>query len=408
MVTRVLATALLLSSVSAEAALSPDGVSVRVRLAEAAPVAEIRGAEVKLQRAPASAREWKLRCEAGQVRAVSEGGRSVALREPVTVQSGNGFLFFQGKPYRGEIQVWSSGSRCEVVNVVDLERYLDGLVNAEFSSKWSEAAIDAQVIAARSYALYQIRYGHGDVSRAHFDVDATVRDQVYDGPMREDSRASRAVRETRGEVLLVSGTPMKAFYHSTCGGMTEVPEHVWGAPFPGFHHGVSCPFCGSSPRFSWSLDVSPGELAAAFLRGAGADGAQPGWPADWASWLRDGKLAGVRAEHWDSERRVSRVTTSWVRAGRRAELTLSGARLREWLGPARFRSAAFDVSLQVRSAGAGAGDRTRGGGWHFAGRGNGHGVGMCQWGAKVMGERGYTTASILKFYYPEATVRKLY
>ena len=142
----------------------------------------------------------------------------------------------KGKPYREELRVYTAGSLCEVVNVVDLEKYLEGLVNAEFNSRWSEEAIGAQVVAARTYAVFQMRQAQAqaeDNSDAqHYDVDATTHDQVYDGSMKEDPRATRIVEKTRGLLLTVKTArgvePLKAYYHSTCGGMTDCRIRVWG------------------------------------------------------------------------------------------------------------------------------------------------------------------------------------
>jgi stage II sporulation protein D len=389
-------------------------VRIRVRLAEAIPKVIVRGYDLRIHEtearalasAPDRASEWELRCQDGRIRAVplrgGEGREPLVLQEPVMIHSPTGMLHFRGQPYRQELHVYSQGSLCEVVNEVDIEKYLHGLVNAEFSSKWSDEATAAQVVAARTYAYFQIRKARGDSSQ-HYDVDSTVRDQVYDGSSKEDARASRAVEKTRGVVLTVGAgakaEPVKAFYHSTCGGMTELPEHVWGAHFAGFKRAVRCPFCGSSPRFQWNLDLHPREVSEAFLRGARGETPPEGWPRDWVRFVRQQRLLDIRAGAPDETGRVSEVVTLWADGDQVRDLKISGARFRDWMGPAKFRSTAFDVTPH-RSA---LGPR-----WRFEGRGNGHGVGMCQWGAKVMGERGYAMAAILRHYYPDATLRKLW
>ena len=170
-----------------------QNTKIRVRLTEGASVALIRGTDLRFYRStgPAlisadSQSQWEIRCQSGRVRAVRTGTRaghvgiqSIDLREPVTIKSLAGFISFGGKPYREAFQIHSQGSLCEVVNVVDLEKYLEGLVNTEFSSKWNDEAIGAQVVAARTYALYQMRQAKLDDS--HYDVDASTSDQVYDG-----------------------------------------------------------------------------------------------------------------------------------------------------------------------------------------------------------------------------------
>src|SRR6185312_11126927 len=91
-----------------------------------------------------------------------------------------------------------------------------------------------------------------------FDVDASVKDQVYQGSLKEDFHSSQAVKKTRGMILTVGSDnaplPLQAFYHSTCGGQTELPEHVWSRPlYPGFHRQITCPFCRESPAYSWKI-----------------------------------------------------------------------------------------------------------------------------------------------------------
>ena len=405
-----LATLFLIFGVGAQAALLPVPKArelvfpsrIRVRLAEALPKVQIRGmdlriyeskknAELKLAAAPDRLSQWVLRCQDGRVRAEPQGGgETLVLQEPVSIRSPAGFLRFHDRPYREELEIHSVGSFCEVVNHVELERYLDGLVNSEFSSKWSEEAIGAQVVAARTYALYQMMVVRGDTDR-HYDVDATVKDQVYDGSVKEDFRASRAVEKTRGLVLTVGSdshpAPLKAFYHSTCGGVTELPEHVWGASFAGFRHAVRCPYCSSSPAINWQIDLQASDVVDAFQRAlVESDEPRPSftrpWPRGWKQALTQKRLVDLRAGRWDEEERVSEVITTWVYASPETgrmnsmELRVSGARYRDWMGPARFRSAAFQVIAHGHA-------------WRFVGRGNGHGVGMCQWGAKTMGERGF-------------------
>src|SRR5579885_2227232 len=253
-----IALALLLSPLAARASLpkvtAPQpadlSVKIRVRVAPGLPVVHLRGFDLRifdqaragsgephLASAPDRQSEWDFKCGHGKVSAVRVGaaGASVddegqlELEAPVAVQTPAGFLSLHGRPYRGEIVIYPIAGKCEVINEVDLEKYLDGLVNAEFSAKWSEQGIAAQVIAARTYAYYQMQEMREKGKR--FDVDSTDKDQVYDGSIREDFRASRAVEKTRGVILAVNEggayIPLKAFYHSTCGGVTELPEKVW-------------------------------------------------------------------------------------------------------------------------------------------------------------------------------------
>jgi stage II sporulation protein D len=409
---------------SANAALIPPQQStgamrIRVRLAESASKVSVRGLDLKifqgpgriLASSPTDSSEWDFRCQDGRIRAIrTRGGASLTLKGPVSVSSPAGVIHYHGRPYRDELRIRSVGSFCEVVNELDIESYLGGLVNAEFSSQWSAEAVQAQVIAARTYAYYQIRQSKERAQRTGsdngYDVDATVKDQVYDGYVSEDFKGSRAVEKTRGMVLLAkngSGAlePIKAFYSSSCGGQTQLPQDVWGTSYPGFNHRVVCPYCGrSSPnsKIAWSLNLSGAEITKLFEQGARNDGMQPGWPAQWRSILRQGQLMDLRVGAV-SLARVSSVRTIWFWSGKMIELPISGPRFRDWVGPGRLKSTSFQLQLERRDGMPV---------YHLSGRGNGHGVGMCQLGAKLMGEHGYKTALILKHYYPDALLRKLW
>ncbi len=320
--------------------------------------------------------------------------RRLGFTSPVALETPAGFLSFQGKPYRERLRVYAGKRGCEVVNEVDLEEYLDGLVNSEFSAKWSEEAVAAQVVAARTYAYSRMLQSRKKASQ-HFDVESTVKDQVYGGSAAEDFRAARIIEKTRGLVLTVpGGAPLKAFYHSTCGGQTELPEHVWGAAEPGFKHKVICPYCKHSPAFNWKLKLGSKEILDAIRNGIDQDGVPVDWPAAAREAMNSGKLIDFAMKRDDSER-VLELGLVWLVGSKRVVMPISGVSFRNWLGAGRFRSTAFNVSPVP-------------GGWAFSGRGNGHGVGMCQWGAKVMAEQGKTYAAILKLYYPDARLTKLW
>lgn len=390
-----------------------ESVRIRVRLTEGVPVVSVRGMDLKAHPSQGASQllasgQWEFQCQNHRIRAVQQGvsGSAFDFLSPLSITTPAGFLHWKGLPFREELRIFSRGALCEVLNVLDLEKYLDGLVNSEFSSHWNEEAIQAQIVAARTYAYHQLQ----ESKKHHYDVDSTVRDQVYGGSIREDSRSSRLVAKTRGLVLMVQGRksiqPLKAFYHSTCAGKTELPERVWGARFPGFRQPVICSFCAQSPAIRWELELPTSVIQEKFrqraLSHSGAVKLKSG-PKNWKNWVLQGDLTEIRVEEPVSEslelQRVSKLLTEWRIGGQAVQLLVSGARFRDWMGSSKFRSAAFEVSPP--NAG-------RQGSWYFRGRGYGHGVGMCQYGAKVMGEKGFRMANILKYYYPDAILHKLW
>jgi stage II sporulation protein D len=414
-------------------ALASPAPKIRVRVVDGVTAFNVRGFDLRLQsadrydlriqqssasRSAVETRadrvsEWKLRCpKSGMVEAIQLGKakqplRTVHFHGPVTLESPSGFVTAEGRSYREKILVHAipgkSGWRCDAVNHVDIESYLDGLVNAEFSASWSPAAIDAQVIAARTYAFFQMKTMAAKKGGSHFDLDSTTKDQVYDGSKREDYRSRRSANRTRGMVLKAKRSdvwPIKAYYHSTCGGKTELPEVVWGGSSRGFKRRVHCHHCKSSPSYVWDVPIAMNEIALGIWKGARSLGAADReitrhWPVSWERDLRSSRLLELKVATLNESGRAEKVTSRWRNAeGREFVLSVPGPLFRSWIGPSRLKSTVF----QALAAG---GDR-----WVLRGRGFGHGVGLCQWGAKTMGELGRSSREILKTYYPDAVIAK--
>ncbi|WP_354699520.1 hypothetical protein DSM112329_05237 [Paraconexibacter sp. AEG42_29] len=181
----------------------------------------------------------------GSVR-VSAGGAPVKLLG----RSGDGLTDGQ---YRGALDVAPAGGlQLGVVNAVPLEDYVRGVVGAESPSGWPAAALRAQAVAARTYA---IATGSGGT------LHADTRSQVYRGIAAETASTDAAVAGTRGEVVTYKGTPIVAYFFSTSGGRTESVQHGFpGADPKPYLVSVKDPYDGSSPKHTWRMRMT---LAAA-------------------------------------------------------------------------------------------------------------------------------------------------
>ena len=360
----------------------------------------------------AQSNEWTFRCLGKKLLARQTGvKKEIVVRAPLSVETPAGFFQFNGHPYREMLHIYADRNGCEVINVVDLEKYLDGLVNAEFNSRWKEDAIEAQVIAARTYAYYTVKEARKNASR-RFDLDSTIKDQVYDGSIREDYRASQSVARTRGMILALQKKtgwePLKAFYHSTCGGRTDLPQDVWGQPFAGFSRSVRCPYCANSPKYQWNFEVGEKEIRDALLTAPHLKSSalgRKGWPQDSARFLTLGRLTSFQVSRADSHGRALELRTVWEIPHARApsetrSLSFPASVLRGGLGSTRLLSTWF----QIRETPSAPGNRR----FALYGRGFGHGVGLCQWGAKGMAEQGFTSSQILAHYYPDATLYRIW
>jgi stage II sporulation protein D len=157
-------------------------------------------------------------------------GRRLATLSAPTMISGPTALTLRGTAlngiengaYDGSLELVRKGSRIDVVNVVTLESYVSGVVPAESPPTWQAAELEAQAVAARSYAITT------DVS-AEFDLYADTRSQQYGGLNVETPATSAAVTATTGQVVTYNGNPVTTYYFASSGGETENVENG----FPG-------------------------------------------------------------------------------------------------------------------------------------------------------------------------------
>ncbi len=295
------------------------------------------------------------------------------LRPPLRIAGTKALLAVDGTPVRGELVISVRDRQVFVVNELGLEEYVRGVVPSEVPSDWPVEALKAQAILARTYVLYQ----RGERTAHEFDVDATVRSQVYGGVPSEDGRASGAVEATAGRVVRFDGRLAFTPYHSTSAGRTEDGMEVWGIDQP-YLKGVDCSFDSASPAAHWTRRIPLEEIEAAL--------GQAGY--------RVGPIASITPMTRNRSGRVSSIRI--LHAG--GALVLKGEDLRRIIGYQRLPSMRFDVAEFAVNP-----DSRRVEAW-FQGGGWGHGVGLCQWGMKALAERGWTAERIIAYYYPGTRV----
>jgi len=268
-------------------------------------------------------------------------------------------IWVNGRNFKGEIEcIKRSDNKLLVVNTLGLEDYIKGVLYHEVSHYWPKEVLKAQAIVSRTYAAYKIQ----ENKDKDFHVSCDIYSQVYGGKTSERYRTSRAVDETRGEVIIFNGSLIPAYFHASCGGHTEDAGELWNTDIPALK-GVVCNFCRESPHFRWYAVIPLKELA---------------------------EKLGLSA-------RILRIEVSSINAsGRVRELKLvtedketriSGKDFRNRLGPGLIRSLRFRLKVEGNDA-------------VFEGTGWGHGVGLCQWGAYFLAKEGYGYAEILRYYYP--------
>ena len=172
-------------------------------------------------------------------------------------------LSFNGRKYRG-IFVLRGGPRGPVlINVLNLEDYLKGVVPGELSpDQFGEIeALKAQAVAARTYAIKNL----GQYRALGYDLSDTPASQVYGGLDAERPLSSRAVDDTRGEVIRYKGNLINALYMSTCGGMTEDVENIFSGKPVAYLKSTECAI---EKRPEWTV---PGGASLAPVVAAGRD-----------------------------------------------------------------------------------------------------------------------------------------
>jgi stage II sporulation protein D len=201
---------------------------VRVLLAEGRRAVTIASA-APLRITDSSGRRFRLSGEPITLRAdlvvPDDDGPAEAL-PPLVVTPTKAPLSLDGRLYRGRFELATQSSFLRVVNLVALERYLQGVVAGEVPHTWPTEALKAQAVAARSYALATV------VKGKPFDLYSDVRSQVYLGVAGEKARTSDAVRATSGQVVLYGGRVATTYYFSTSGGRTASAADVFGFTVP--------------------------------------------------------------------------------------------------------------------------------------------------------------------------------
>lgn len=266
--------------------------------------------------------------------------------------------------FRGHVTLLASpDQKLNVINVVDLEQYIKGVLYHEISHKWPIEAIKAQAVAARSYAVYAMEQNKA----RDFDVTNDIYSQVYGGKNSERYRTGIAVDETKGEVLTFNDKILPAFFHATCGGLTESASEVWNLDLPPLQ-GELCPYCKKSPHMHWKRNFRLKDIQ----NKLNAQGYQIGL---------------IRSIDIIQRNASDRIKLLRITSRDDQSITISGKDFRNIIGPNDIRSNSYEIVMRGYYA-------------DFYGRGWGHGVGLCQWGALGMAQLHFDYKAILRHYYP--------
>lgn len=317
-------------------------------------------------------------------------------------------IYINDRPYIGSIEfLIEEDQYIRPINQLPLEDYLKGVVPFEVFPSWELETLKAQTLAARTYA----------VTHMNKEMDDTIRFQVYGGYTWHEN-TTKAIEETKGEVITYNDRLIDAFYSASNGGQTESNAHVWGGKALSYFPIKKDPF---DPIHPWDFTLKKEQISLEEIDWDDTD-----W---WAlieevdteitsslkNWLynkgysNDIKILSIprfniSEKQFDSGRSIEgAITVEFL------QRLLDGTvmyevlvvengnlnRVRPMIGGNVFKSYLIDMFKD--------GDKA----YTIKGRGFGHGVGMSQWGAQVMGQQGKTYEEILQFYYPGTEIKKV-
>ena len=281
--------------------------------------------------------------------------------------------WFKGYRYHGDFEyVRRSGDKLTVINIVDIEDYVKGVIPYEMSGSWPIEALKAQALCARTYAASHFNAN----SYYGFDVTNDTYSQVYRGLTGATSTSDAAVEQTAGIYILYAGEPISAMYCSSNGGATEDSENITGNAV-GYLRGK----------------VDSFEAAAASINANSS----------WTDTLTRSQLAEKANTLGFSIASADSIEITYSDTGNviGMKLTDSNGRSASFSGKACYefctstlglKSISFEISENGDSV-------------TFIGSGWGHSLGMSQFGAYAMAKTyGFTYDQIVNFYYTDITL----
>ena len=323
--------------------------------------------------------------------------------------------------FAGSLRIIVENGRLTAINVIGIEDYLRSVISSEMKASAPQEFLKAHAVISRSWLLAQIRKKEKSLPRPepkiregrlirwfdredhlNFDVCADDHCQRYQGLSRVAAEAvDKVVEATWGEVLTYGGKICDARFSKCCGGVTELFSSCWedidypylrsvaDAPSEG-----ADPFCKTRDRrllshvlndydletldfFDWKVEYTRSELSELICRRSGIDFGQ----------VRE--LIPLRRGP------SGRIVELEIVGSKRSLTVGKELMIRRWLSESHLKSSAFTISYDD--------DRII-----LTGRGWGHGVGLCQIGAAVMGEKGYAYSEILSHYFPGSVLEKEY
>lgn len=320
-------------------------------------------------------KKYKILQESGQIMIQGQSNGKYSL--PVQILS-DAPIEYSGTKYNGLMSIIDSKqSSMRLINTIDMEEYVAGVVPYEIGLEAPYEALKAQAVAARSQTISKILYNRHNEDG--YDLCNNTHCQVYKGLTRQNENTYRAAIETSNEILTYENKVIDAVFHSCCGGATEDAKDAWGGDLPYLRHvkdyredqsdaSEEKPYCSQGGKYigwydkayQWTEIVKKKDIE---LR------------------LKIGTLQNIEVLKRGKSGRVHKIKFT----GSKRSVTLTKElEIRAVFNNAK--SSSFYLTERENS-------------YKVSGKGMGHGVGMCQIGAIVQAHIGYSYLDILLFYY---------
>lgn len=314
-------------------------------------------------------------------------------------------VYINGRPYMGAIEFHiEEDNNIRPVNQLLLEDYLMGVVPFEVFPDWNIEALKAQTLAARTYTITHL----------NSKLDDTTHYQVYGG-YNQFAKTKRAVMETKGEIITFNDKPINAFYSASNGGMTESDQHVWGGEPSPYFPIKQDPY---DPIQPWNFTLNKEQVIWNDIEWNDSN-----W---WGKLKEKDEVITSSIKNWlngngyegdikilsfplfvidkiknESNRSMKgsieiefmrRLIDGTILFEKVSLHNVELKRIRPMIGGSSFKSYLV-ASIEASPTS-----------YKVSGMGHGHGVGMSQWGANEMAEKGKNYKEIVEHYYPGTQV----
>lgn len=261
--------------------------------------------------------------------------------------------------YGGAISFRVNNKKLDIVNRVDMDEYLKGVLPKEMSPSFPMESLKAQALCSRSFAINN----YNKFIKNGYNLDDTTRSQVYYGKDVEEKTTNKAVEETVGQVIKYDGKVAETIFCASSGGYTVASSEAWG--------GNSVPYL-ISKEDPYSVHPWKYELKNSDLKK-----------------LNLSDVFSVSLDYNNSNR-VNNLTFSTSKG----DVKIKATDFRNKIGNTIIKSTLFDVNVIGNKV-------------FVSGKGYGHGVGMSQYGAVEMAKKGSNYKDIIEFYFPGTNIEKI-